>query len=212
MQYIFKTIIMIIDKNTVATLVYSIHLHNANGEIIEDAQSEPKELLFGFDKMISGFESNLTGMSAGKDFSFTLTSEESFGERRNDMLVSVPKSAFMVNGSLREDLIFLGNEISMMDNHGQPLKGKVTEIMNENIRMDFNHPLAGEGLYVVGKVLNVRVMTAEDLEPKSGGCGSGCGCSAEGAESQSGAGCSTEKESQGHGNDGGCGCGSGCGC
>lgn len=210
MQCYLKVIIMIIDKNTVATLVYSIHLHNVDGEIIEDAQKEPKELLFGFDKMISGFESNLTGMSAGNDFSFNLSSAESFGEKRNDMLVDVPKSAFMVNGNLREDLIFLGNEISMMDNHGRPLKGRVIEIMDESIKMDFNHPLAGEGLYVVGKVLNVREMTAEDLEPKSGGCGSGCGCSSEGGESQSGAGCSTEKEHS-H-DDGGCGCGSGCGC
>jgi len=201
---------MNIDKNTVATLVYSIHLNNPEGEIIENAQTEPKELLFGFDKMISGFESNLMGMSIGNDFSFNLESHESFGDRRDDMLVNVPKSAFMVNGNLREDLIFLGNEISMMDNHGRPLKGKVIEILDENIKMDFNHPLAGEGLYVVGKVLNIREMTAEDLEPKSGGCGSGCGCSAEGSEAQSGGGCSTEKEHN-H-NDGGCGCDSGCGC
>jgi len=201
---------MLIDKNTVATLVYSIHLHNAEGEIIEDAQAEPKELLFGFDKMISGFETNLTGMTAGNDFSFNLNSTESFGERRDEMIVSVPKTAFMVNGNLREDLIFIGNVISMMDNQGRPLKGKVIEILEGSIKMDFNHPLAGEGLYVVGKVLNVREMTAEDLEPKSGGCGSGCGCSAEGGESQSGAGCSTEKE-HAH-DDGGCGCGSGCGC
>jgi len=203
---------MNIDKNTVATLVYSIHLNNSDGEIIENAQTEPKELLFGFNKMISGFESNLIGMSVGSDFSFNLASHESFGDRRDDMLVKVPKSAFMVNGKLREDLIFLGNEISMMDNHGRPLKGKVIEIMDEDIKMDFNHPLAGEGLYVVGKVLNVRDMTAEDLEPKSGGCGSGCGCSSEGSEAQSDTGCSTENESRELGNDGGCGCGSGGGC
>lgn len=77
--------------------------------------------------------------------------------------------------------------------------------------MDFNHPLAGEGLYVSGTVLNVREMTPSDLEPKSGGCGSGCGCSSEGAEDQSGAGCcSTEKETSKE-DEGGC-CGGGCGC
>lgn len=198
---------MIIDKNTVATLVYSIRINDANGEIIEDAQREPKEMLFGYDKMISGFETNLSGMTNGNDFSFSLSSAESFGDYRQDMLVNVPKKAFMVNGELREDLIFIGNVISMMDNSGRPLKGKVVEVLDESIKMDFNHPLAGESLFVTGTVLNVREMTPADLEPKSGGCGSGCGCSSEG---ESGGSCSTEKESSKE-DDGGC-CGGGCGC
>ncbi len=190
---------MNIDKNTVATLVYSIHLNDAYGKLIEDAQKEPKELVFGFDKMISGFEDKLMGMNSGDDFSFNLRPDESFGDFREDMLVSVPKTAFMVNGKLRDDLMVVGNGISMMDNNGRPMKGIVKEILDESIKMDFNHPLAGESLFVVGKVLNIREITAEDLEPESGcGCGSGDG------------GCSTEKE-HAH-DDGGCGCGSGCGC
>lgn len=197
---------MNIDKNTVASLAYSIHINDASGEIIENTQSEPKDMIFGFDKMISGFESNLYGMTAGSDFSFTLTSGEAFGEIRNDMLVNVPKQAFMVNGALREDLIFIGNEISMMDNSGRPLKGRVMEILDETVKMDFNHPLAGEELYVTGKVLGVREITPEDLAPSSGGCGTGCGCS---SESDQGGGCSTEKEPTNE--DSGC-CGSGCGC
>jgi FKBP-type peptidyl-prolyl cis-trans isomerase SlyD len=201
---------MIIDKNTVATLVYSIRIKDADGEIIEDVQKEPREMLFGFDKMISGFESNLKGLTTGNDFNFSLNAEQSFGEYRDDMVVNVPKQAFMVDGALREDLVFVGNEISMMDNSGRPLRGKVVEIMEESVKMDFNHPLAGEGLHVSGSVLGVREMTPADIEPKSTGCGSGCGCSSEGDHDHSGGGCSTEKDSSSEG-EGGC-CGSGCGC
>ncbi len=192
---------MTIDKNTVATLVYTINLRDASGEIIEDAQKEPKDLMFGFNKIIPGFENTLMGMKPGDDFSFTLNPAESFGNFQDDMLINVPKSAFMVNGNLREDLFVIGHEISMMDNHGRPLNGKVKEVLEDNIKMDFNHPLAGESLFIVGKVLNVRSVTAEDLEPKSGGCGCGSGDG----------GCSTEKEEHTH-DEGGCGCGSGCGC
>ncbi|PLX12339.1 MAG: peptidylprolyl isomerase [Marinilabiliales bacterium] len=204
---------MLINKNTVATLVYSIHINNAEGEVIENSQNEPKDLLFGFDRMISGFESNLIGKESGTEFSFNINAAEAFGEVREEMVVNVPKSAFMVEGKLREDLIFLGNTISMMDNNGRPLKGKVVEINDENVRMDFNHPLAGESLYVYGKILNVRDITPEDLEPKGGcGCGSGgsCGCSSEG-QSDSSCGCSTEKETAQASSGGGCGSGS-CGC
>lgn len=201
---------MVINKNTVATLVYSIHINNAEGEVIENSQNEPKDLLFGFDRMISGFESNLIGKEAGNEFKFNIDAADAFGEKREEMVVNVPKAAFMVNGELREDLIFLGNTISMMDNNGRPLKGKVIEITDDKVRMDFNHPLAGEGLYVYGKVLNVRDITPEDLEPK-GGCGSGsCGCSTEGNSEGSGCGCSTEKETADSSSEG-C-CGGGCGC
>jgi len=205
---------MVINKNTVATLVYSIHINNAEGEVIENSQNEPKDLLFGFDRMISGFESNLIGKEAGSEFKFNIAAGDAFGDVREEMVVNVPKAAFMVNGELREDLIFLGNTISMMDNNGRPLKGKVIEISDDTVRMDFNHPLAGESLYVYGKVLNVRDITPEDLEPKGGcGCGSGsCGCSTEGNSEGSGCGCSTEKETA-EASSGGCGCGSGgCGC
>lgn len=201
---------MVIDRNTVANLVYSIHINDEYGEVIENSQNEPKDLLFGFDRMISGFEKNLMGMEEGNDFRFTIESGEAFGDIREEMVVNVPKTAFMVNGKLREDLIFLGNTISMMDNAGSPLKGKVIEITDEKVKMDFNHPLAGEKIFVFGKVLGVREVTAEDLEPK-GGCGSGgCGCSTEGS-SEGGCGCSTEKETAEASS--GCGCGSGsCGC
>lgn len=204
---------MLINKNTVATLVYSIHIDSAEGEVIENSQNEPKDLLFGFDRMISGFESNLIGKESGTEFSFDITPSEAFGEIREEMVINVPKTAFMVNGELREDLIFLGNTISMMDNNGRPLKGKVVEINDEHVRMDFNHPLAGEKLFVYGKILNVRDIKPEDLEPQGGcGCGSGgsCGCSTESAGSSCG--CSTEKETA-DASSGGCGCGGGsCGC
>ncbi|NOY50549.1 MAG: peptidylprolyl isomerase [Chlorobi bacterium] len=200
---------MVINKNTVATLVYSIHLNDAYGEVIENSQNEPKDMIFGFDRMLSGFESNLMGLGVNSEFKFSISPAEAFGEQREEMLVDVPKSAFMVNNTLREDLIFLGNTISMMDNGGKPLKGKVIEIGDETVRMDFNHPLAGEGLYVFGKVLNVREVAPEDLEPKHS-CGSGgCGCSSEEGPGDS-CGCSTEKETV-EAEDGGC-CGGGCGC
>ena len=93
------------------------------------------------------------------------------------MVISVPKSAFMVNGELKEDLLFIGNEISMMDNQGNPAKGRVIEVNEDGVNMDFNHPLAGKGLFVSGKVMDVRAITQDDLQPKSDGCcGGGCGC------------------------------------
>jgi FKBP-type peptidyl-prolyl cis-trans isomerases 2 len=70
----------------------------------------------------------------------------------------------------------------MMDTNGNRLNGSVVEVKEDVIKMDFNHPLAGETLNFSGKVLTVRESTPEEIAalfaPQGGGCGcgSGCGC------------------------------------
>jgi len=194
---------MKIENNTVAQLAYKIHTNSPEGELIEFAdENNPRSMIFGYNKIIPGFEANVLEKEEGENFSFKLNPEEAFGEYRSDLLIKVPKSAFMVNGQLREDLLYIGNTISMMDNQGNPMKGKVTEVGAEEVSMDFNHPLAGNKLFIEGKVMSVRPITQDDLQPQGGGCcgGGGGGC-----------GCGPESEGNGHGHShgegGGCGCG-----
>lgn len=169
---------MKIDDNTVAHISYKIYLDAPNGEVIESAEEEnPRSMVFGFDKVIPGFENNMKGIEEGENFNFQLKPEEAFGEFRPDMLIDVPKTAFLVNGEMREDLLKVNNELNMMDNTGRPMKGKIINVNGESVKMDFNHPLAGKELFIEGKVMHVRPITQEDLQPAGGGCcGGSCGC------------------------------------
>jgi FKBP-type peptidyl-prolyl cis-trans isomerase SlyD len=208
---------MKVDENTVALVAYQIYLDAPDGELIESAdEADPRSMIFGYDKVIPGFENNMRGVEEGENFDFRLKPDEAFGEFRTDMLVKVPKTAFMVNGELREDLLYINNELNMMDNNGRPMKGKIVDINGESVKMDFNHPLAGKELFISGKVMHVRPITEEDLQPVSGGCcGGSCGCgSKSGDEShdhthEEGENCQVcgnppEKQGQGIGN---CQCG-----
>jgi FKBP-type peptidyl-prolyl cis-trans isomerase SlyD len=94
----------------------------------------------------------------------------------------------------------------MMSTSGQKLNGLVLEITDDTVKMDFNHPLAGESLFFKGNILEVREATDVEIAATlsggcgcgSGGCGSGdCGCEDELCEDAS---CSSEGK-------GGCGCG-----
>ena len=168
---------MKISTNTAVAVSYKILMNNSNGELIEFAdEKSPKLLIFGNNSVIPGFETHMSGLEANDNFEFTLKPEESFGNYRNDLLVDVPKSSFEINGVLKEDVIYLGNEISMMDNGGNAIMGRVVEITSGSVKMDFNHKLADKSLFVSGKVHDVRLVTEDDLAP-AGGCGSGCGCS-----------------------------------
>ena len=184
---------MKISSNAAAAVSYKIHINNSNGKLIEFAdEKNPKLLIFGNGSVIPGLETHMDSLEANDNFEFTLKPEESFGNYKNELVVFVPKSSFEINGVLKEDLLYLGNEISMMDNGGNTVLGKVIEIVPDGVKMDFNHNLADKSLFVTGKVHEVRNVTENDLAP-SGGCGTGCGCSSNN-EIQSDSCCSSNNE------------------
>jgi FKBP-type peptidyl-prolyl cis-trans isomerase SlyD len=66
-----------------------------------------------------------------------------------------------------------GNVIPMVDSNGNRLNGSVTEVKEEAVLIDFNHPLAGETLHFTGEVIEIHEPTEQDLALLSAG---GCGC------------------------------------
>ena len=169
---------MVIDNNVVANLAYKIYLDSPQGEMVESVEEQaPREILFGIDRLISGFEKGLFGKGTG-DFSFEIQSEDAFGPFLEDLKVPVSKEAFMEQGTIRTDLLYINNTINMLDQNGRQLRGVIREIHDEDVIMDFNHPFAGKNLYVTGNVLSIRSATEYDIDAHSGcGCGGGsCGC------------------------------------
>ena len=71
--------------------------------------------------------------------------------------------------------------LPMMTADGYRITGIVTEVTPTEVKMDFNHPLAGKDVRFKGKILAVRDATPEELQPRCGcgcsgdGCGDGCG-------------------------------------
>ena len=165
---------MKIEQHKVGVLAYSIRVDNAAGDVLEQASvSEPRTLVFGLGRLMQGFEDKLIGLKSGDKFEFLLTPDETFGAYKEEMVMDIPKTAFMVNGELKTDALVVGKVIPMMDNHGNPFNGYITEIKDDTVTMDFNHPLAGKSLFTVGEVLNVREATYEELNPAPSGCGCG---------------------------------------
>ncbi|PKP53331.1 MAG: peptidylprolyl isomerase [Bacteroidetes bacterium HGW-Bacteroidetes-1] len=169
---------MVIEKNKVGVLTYSIQIDNEVGEILESAGlNDPKTMLFGTGRLLKSFEERLLGLRTGAKFEFTLTPEDSFGLYREELKMDIPKSAFMVNGTIKPDTLIVGRTIPMMDSEGNPFDGRVIALNGDVVSMDFNHPLAGKSLFTKGEILNVREATYEELNPATSGCG--CGTSNE---------------------------------
>jgi FKBP-type peptidyl-prolyl cis-trans isomerase SlyD len=53
--------------------------------------------------------------------------------------------------------------VPMQDQNGNPMNGVILSFTDETVEIDFNHPLADEGLNFKGNILSVREATAEEL-------------------------------------------------
>ncbi len=176
--------IMIIDKSRVVSLIYELRVDDSEGEIIESLNvDKPLTFIYGTGSLLPKFEDNIKGLKVGDNFRFDLKCEDAYGLATEDALVDIPKSVFEVDGEFDDELVKEGNAIPMTDGEGNRLNGVVVSIENENVKMDFNHPLAGDDLHFSGKVVEVREATSEELQhghihgaAAGGGCGSGCGC------------------------------------
>ncbi len=187
---------MAITKNTMVSLTYDLKIEGANGELIEQATAEkPLTFVYGAGLMLPKFEALIEGLEQGNDFNINLPCEDAYGQVDENAIVDLPKHLFMVEGKFDEEIIKVGNIVPMMSAGGQRMNGLVLEITEEHVKMDFNHPLAGEDLFFSGKVLEVRDATDEEIAATlQSGCGGGCGCE------------ETSCETEGA-NGGGCGCG-----
>ena len=88
----------------------------------------------------------------GEPFSFSIACDQAYGEETEDAVVALPKSAFMVDGKLDEDVMKVGEVVPMADEDGDEIIGIVVEVEEDVVHVDFNHPLAGLDLHFEGVV------------------------------------------------------------
>lgn len=169
---------MKITDNKFVAASYDLYVGGEDGqapELMEKATEEmPLTFVYGTGMMLESFESQLKDMQAGDPFDFVLPSNTAYGEYEEERVAELPKSIFEVEGKFDAENIAVDKMVPMMTAEGQRLDGMVLEVTDEIVRMDFNHPLAGEDLHFVGKVLEVRDATDEEMEQFMGSC-SGCG-------------------------------------
>ena len=80
-----------------------------------------------------------------------------------NFIVDIPKNIFE-GPDVPKDILQVGASLPMQDQEGNPMDGTVMEIGDETVKMDFNHPLAGEALNFKGSVVAIRDASQEELD------------------------------------------------
>jgi len=205
--YRFKKQIMTIAKDKMVSVTYELKLDGKEGDVFEKAgKDSPLIFLYGSGMMLPAFENGLAEKKASDTFEIFIAAADAYGEVNEEAIVELPKSIFMVDGKIDEQLITPGNSVPMMSTSGQRMEGLVVSVDENTVQMDFNHPLAGEDLHFTGEILDVRDATDEELNAaysSSCGCGSGGGCGDSGCGD---GGCESEGCGSGDQKSSGCGC------
>src|SRR5436190_2668972 len=147
---------MKIENKKVVSVTYELSTKDSSVKIslLETTDKEhPMVFLFGHSGLPEKFEAGLDGLKTGDNFKFSLSVDEAYGDIENEAVVRLPLDIFKLEGKFDVQDFPVGKYIPMSDNEGNIMQGKVLEVTDVDIQMDFNHPLAGKELFFVGSVL-----------------------------------------------------------
>jgi len=142
--------------------VVSIHytLTDEQGTTLDSSEGrEPLSYLHGSGNIIPGLEKALEGKTAGEKLNVKVSAEDGYGERNEELVQQVPMEAFQ-----GVDNVEPGMQFEAQAPDGNVLRVTVTEIGEEQVTVDANHPLAGHELNFDVEVAEVREPTQEELD------------------------------------------------
>jgi len=147
-----------IDRGTVVTLDYEVR--SVDGEALEEENTRLAYLHGGYGGIFPKVEAELEGKEVGHELTITLEPEDAFGEYDADLLRVEPRNRF-------PETLEVG-----MQFEGVPGEGAeddeahiytVTDVADDKVVVDANHPWAGERLWFKCAVKDVRKATGEEL-------------------------------------------------
>lgn len=185
---------MKIENQKVATLIYEMYLVDESGkeEVAERATLEqPLVYCHGEGMMLPAFEQAMAGKDVDEAFDFVITPDQAYGDYDEEGVRELDKKLFY-NGDEEFDSerVYEGAIVPMTTTDGQIINAQVIEITDDKVTIDLNHPLAGETLHFVGKVVDVRDVTPGELKAlhQRGQCGR-CKGNCDACESDCNTGC-----------------------
>ncbi len=136
-----------IDSGTTVTLHFSLTLEN--GHIVDsNFEASPATFTVGDGNLLPGFESPLMGLVDGDEREFSIPPENAFGQHNPQNVQAVERNNFE-DGELE-----LGTMFSFQNGDGE-LPGVVVEVQDNEVMVDFNHPLAGQIILFTVKIISV---------------------------------------------------------
>jgi FKBP-type peptidyl-prolyl cis-trans isomerase SlyD len=149
---------MQIEKEKVVSIDYT--LRDSQGQVLDSSQGRgPLTYMQGANNLIPGLERELEGKSKGDQLTTTVPAADAYGERDEQLVQSVPKSAFQGVENIQPGMQFQARGLG-----GQSTVVTVAKVEGDQVTVDANHPLAGMPLTFDVTVIDVRDATEEEKQ------------------------------------------------
>ncbi len=145
-------------NDMVVGIAYELRLED--GDVVDDAQKdEPFEFIQGHGDVIRGLEEALFGLKVGDVKKVRISPTDGYGVPDPEAMVLVPSGSFPSDLELSEGMV-----LAMRDKDtDQSVEAFVTEIREDGVLMDLNHPLAGETLFYSVEIISLRPASPAEL-------------------------------------------------
>jgi FKBP-type peptidyl-prolyl cis-trans isomerase SlyD len=178
---------------------YSLKDANSGEQLDTNVGGKPLEFISGKGQIIPGLESRLIEMNLNEEADVLVEPADAYGELNEEAMQTLPKDQF-AGIELAEGMTLYGT-----GEQGETVQVTVKSFTDEEVTIDYNHPMAGRTLMFSVAILSLRDATAEEIEAGVVGgmaaMGGGCCGSGEGNGS-----CGDEQPQEHNHNHGGCGC------
>jgi FKBP-type peptidyl-prolyl cis-trans isomerase SlyD len=144
-----------VEKNTVVSLNYE--LSDAQGQLIEKTDTPIEYLHGGYDGIFPLVEKALAGKQAGESCRVRLEPDDAFGEYDAALVHLEPRNKFP--DTVKVGMQFEGKGVET----GTTLVYTVTDVAEDKVVVDGNHPLAGKALDFNCTIAAVRAATQEEM-------------------------------------------------
>jgi FKBP-type peptidyl-prolyl cis-trans isomerase SlyD len=143
---------MLIARNSVVTLSYNVK--DTDGNVIDSGAGPLVYLHGGYGGIFDRIEEAIQGKTTGDSLEIKLQPEDAFGEYDAERIIIEPRNLFP------EDI-----EVGTQFERGDEDEGlyTITDITDDKVVVDGNHPLAGIALIFSCTVTDVREGTAEEI-------------------------------------------------
>lgn len=124
-----------------------------DGSVFDSSEKHGKPLEFeaGSGKVIKGFDEAVIGMEVGEEKKVHITKDKAYGDRKEELVKKAPKEQFP-----KDKKVEPGMMLAVGLPNGAQLPAVVTDVKENEVTIDMNHPLAGKDLNFKIKVVEIE--------------------------------------------------------
>lgn len=143
---------MVVKKGDKVKVTYTGEL--SDGTIFDKSDDkEPLEFVVGTGQLIPGFDKAVEGMKLDEEKKVTIKAEDAYGKREEALTKEFPRTFFPEDFKAEK-----GMGIMLKDSDGRSIPARITDITENGITVDLNHPLAGKDLTFDIKVISIDTL------------------------------------------------------